>query len=453
MTTMPNLEIDLGRGLPASIDAERSVLGAILLDNRAFNEAAEYLKPEDFSLDSHRRVYARMVDLVESSRPIDLVLLVEEFRRQKELEAVGGAEYVAGLVDGVPDRPSISHYVHIVKEKAQLRGLIFAAQVAIARAVDGEKPTEIAGGLLQTVLDVEAQAQMNYALTGRDFMPEVLRELELQAQSGGLVGLPTGLDSLDTVTGGFRKGELIVLGALPGTGKTALACQIIVANAEAGNAVGAFSLEMSRWDLGKRFLSTVTSVTASKIRHPGHIRKEEWPTLATGAAEIADWPVWFDDSGSISIPELLARARLFITRMNVKLIVVDYLQLVRADARDIRERVGKVADALRQLAKAERIPVVLLSQLRRPQNVNDAPTIIDLKESGDIEAHAHVVLLLHVPTAADGKPTGEDTIIVAKNRNGAKGPVPVTFSPHKLRFYPRVAERYYESALGTEEQS
>jgi replicative DNA helicase len=284
-------------------------------------------------------------------------------------------------------------------------------------------------------------------------MPEVLRELELQAQSGGLVGLPTGLDSLDTVTGGFRKGELIVLGALPGTGKTALACQIIVANAEAGNAVGAFSLEMSRWDLGKRFLSTVTSVTASKIRHPGHIRKEEWPTLATGAAEIADWPVWFDDSGSISIPELLARARLFITRMNVKLIVVDYLQLVRADARDIRERVGKVADALRQLAKAERIPVVLLSQLRRPQNVNDAPTIIDLKESGDIEAHAHVVLLLHVPTAADGKPTGEDTIIVAKNRNGAKGPVPVTFSPHKLRFYPRVAERYYESALGTEEQS
>jgi replicative DNA helicase len=139
--------------------------------------------------------------------------------------------------------------------------------------------------------------------------------------------------------------------------------------------------------------------------------------------------------------------------MNVKLIVVDYLQLVLADARDIRERVGKVAEALRQLAKAERIPVVLLSQLRRPQNVNDAPTIIDLKESGDIEAHAHVVLLLHVPTAADGKPTGEDTVIVAKNRNGAKGPVPVTFSPHKLRFYPRVAERYYESAIGTEEQN
>jgi replicative DNA helicase len=275
------------------------------------------------------------------------------------------------------------------------------------------------------------------------FMPEVLRELEMEAQSGGLVGLSTGLDPLDLITGGLRKGELVVVGALPSAGKTALACQIITANAEARNAVGVFSLEMSRWDLGKRFLFAVTDVSASKIRHPGHIKKEEWPMLATGGAEIAEWPVWFDDSGTISVPELLARARLFITRMKAKLIVVDYLQLVRAEARDIRERVGMVADALRQLAKAERIPVVLLSQLRRPQNVNDAPTIIDLKESGDIEAHAHLVLLLHAPTASDGKPTGEDTIIVAKNRNGAKGPVPVAFSPHKLRFYPRAMEREY----------
>jgi replicative DNA helicase len=433
----PVLEMDLSRGLPASDQAERAILGAILLDSLAYNEAAEHLKPEDFCLDSHRRVFASMVDLAESSRPIDMIALVEELDRRKELEAVGGAAYIASLVDGVPDRPSIAYYVCIVQEKAQLRGLVSAAQAAIVRAMDGEKPADIAGGLLETVLDVEARSQMNRAITPREFMPEVLRELEMEAQSGGRVGLSSGVDPLDTVTGGFRKGELVVIGALPGAGKTGFACQIVAENAEAGNAVGVFSLEMSRWDLGKRFLSGVTAVSASKIRHPGHITKEEWPLLATGAAEIAHWPVWFDDSGTISVPELLARARLFITRMKAKLIVVDYLQLVRADARDIRERVGKVADALRQLAKSERIPVVLLSQLRRPQSVNDAPTIIDLKESGDIEAHAHVVLLLHAPTSPDGKPTGEDTIIIAKNRNGAKGPVPVTFSPHKLRFYPR----------------
>ncbi len=445
MTAAHVLEIELSRGLPASVGAEKSILGAILLDSRAFSEAAQHLKPSDFSLDSHRRIFACMADLAESSKPIDLVMLVEELDRRKELEAIGDVGYISGLVDGVPDRPSIEHYVCIVKQKAQLRGLISAAQVAIARALDGEQPAEVAGGLLQTVLDVEAQAQVNHALTGRDFMPEVLRELELQSQSGGLVGLPTGLDPLDLITGGLRKGELVVVGALPSAGKTALACQIVTANAEAGNAVGVFSLEMSRWDLGKRLLSAVTAVSASKIRHPGHIKKDEWSALATGAAVIAEWPVWFDDSGTISVPELLARARLFITRMKAKLIVVDYLQLVRAEARDIRERVGKVADALRQLAKAERIPIVLLSQLRRPQNVNDSPTIIDLKESGDIEAHAHLVLLLHAPTAPDGRPTGEDTIIVAKNRNGAKGPVPVVFSPHKLRFYPRTVDREYQT--------
>ena len=444
MTAAHVLEIDREQRLPASVEAERSILGAILLDNRAYTEAAQSLSPESFSLDAHRRLFRKMAEMVAATTPIDLVTLVDELHRRKELEAIGDAEYVAGLVDGVPDRPSIAHYIGIVKEKAQLRGLIFAARVAIERAVDGEKPTDIAGGLLQTVLDVESQSQQNHAVTPRDFMPEVLRELEIQAQAGGLVGLPTGLAPLDLVTGGLRGGELVVIGALPGAGKTALACQIVAANAEGGNHVGVFSLEMSRWDIGKRFLSSVTSVSASRIRHPGHITKDDWSQLATGAAELAGWPVWFDDGGTISIPELLARARLFITRMRVKLLVIDYLQLVRSDARDIRERVSKVADALRQLAKAERIPVVLLSQLRRPQNVNDTPTMIDLKESGDIEAHAHVVLLLHTPTGPDGKPTGEDSVIIGKNRNGAKGPVRVTFSPHKLRFYPRTTEHEYQ---------
>ena len=429
--------LELLRGLPASPDVERSILGAILMDNATYNQAAEHLQPGDFSLDSHRRVLGRMSEMKSADTPIDLVTLTEELERHHELEAVGGVGYVAGLIDGLPDRPNIAHYVQIVKEKSRLRGLIHAAQAAIARAVDCDKASDIAGALLETVLNVEAQSQMSHAISPRDFMPEVLSELEAQAQSGGLVGLPFGLDSLDVLTGGSRRGELVVIGGLPGACKTALACQMVEANAKAGNPVGVFSLEMSRWDIGKRFLSGVTAVSAQKIRNPQFISKDEWSSLAQGAAEIADWPVWFDDSGTITIPEMLARARLFISRMKAKLIVVDYLQLVRADAKEIRERVGKVADALRQLAKAERIPVVLLSQLRRPQNVNDAPTMCDLKESGDIEAHAHVVLLLHTPTGDDGRPTGLDTIIVGKNRNGSRGPLPVMFHQHKLRFYPR----------------
>jgi replicative DNA helicase len=450
MTAARVLEIE-SLTMPASEEAERAILGAILLDPRAYTEAAEWLAADDFFFDSHRRIYRRVSEMVSADVAVDFVTLPEELARHGELETVGGRATITSLTDGLPRRASIAHYVQIVKEKAQLRGLIHAANAAIRQAADGDKPTDIAGGLLETVLDVEAKAQQSHAVTPREFMPEVLHELELQAQAGGLVGLPTGLDPLDLVTGGLRRGELVVVGAQPGGGKTALACQIISANAEAGNPVGVFSLEMSRWDLGRRFLSAVTPVNASKIRHPGHITREEWLKLATGTAEIAQWSAWFDDSGTITVPELLARARMFISRMKVKLILVDYLQIVRAQAKEIRERVGKVADALRQLAKVERIPVVLLSQLRRPQNLNDEPTMIDLKESGDIEAHAHIVLLLHTPLAADGKPTGEDSIIIGKNRNGARGSIPVMFSPHKLRFYAReTALREYQPDMSQE---
>jgi replicative DNA helicase len=425
------------RALPANVEAEKSILGAILLDNRANVEAAQSLSENDFSLDAHRRIFGAMSDLMSANTPIDIVTLGEELDERKVLEAIGGAAYVSSLLDGVPDRPSIAHYVQIVKKKSLLRGLIRAAEVSVARACDGDEPAEVASTLLKAVLDVETETRGSNLVLARDFMPEVLRELEKQAQSGGLVGLPTGLDPLDVVTGGLRPGELVVIGALPSAGKTALASQILAANATAGHHVGVFSIEMSRWDLGKRLLSLVTPVRASKIRHPNNLTNEDWRALAEGAAEVAGWRVWYDDSGTISIPRLLASARLLITRMKVKLIVVDYLQLAQAEGRNIRERVGNVADALRQLAKGERVPVVLLSQLRRPQSVNDVPTLIDLKESGDIEAHAHLVLLLHTPVGPNGLPTGQDTIIVAKNRNGAKGPIPVTLNLKDLRFYPR----------------
>src|SRR5690348_13165246 len=187
MSTAPALEME-SAALPANEEAERSILGAILLDPSAYTEAAQSLSPDDFSLDSHRRIYARMVQMVEASRPIDTVTLTEELARRHEIEAVGGVAYLSGLMDGLPRRRSILHHARIVREKAQLRGLIGAANTAIARAMDGDTPTEIVSSLLQTVLDVEAQAQQSHAVAPKEFMPEVLHELELQAQAGGLVG-------------------------------------------------------------------------------------------------------------------------------------------------------------------------------------------------------------------------------------------------------------------------
>jgi replicative DNA helicase len=419
-----------------SIDAERAVLGSILTDGALWDDAARSISVQDFSLDSHRRIFSCLESMAAAGEAIDLITVTMQLDRRRELQSVGDAGYLASLLDGVLPQNCRS-YAKRVKQAAQTRALVAAARLAISRADDGESAVDISSGLIESCLDVEAQSHGPRDVTLRQIMPEVLRELEAQSEAGGLVGLPTGIDTLDETTGGFRKGELIVIGALPGAGKTALAVQIIAANAEARTPQAVFSLEMSRWDIGKRFLAAVTPVSASKIRHPRFVKAEEWKLLANGAARCSGWPLWLDDSGSLHITELLSRARLLIRRHGAKLIVVDYLQLVRADARDIRERVSKVADALRQLAKAEQVPVVLLSQLRRPQNVNDPPTLIDLKESGDIEAHAHVVFLLHCPTGPDGNPTGEDTLIVGKNRNGARGPVPLTFSPHKLQFYPR----------------
>jgi len=420
---------------PQNSDLERTVLGLIILDNRHFQNAAA-LQPEDFSDYSNRMIFRRMGDLVSQNQPIDLATLADELQARRELDSVGGVEWLARLIDGVPDQPNIEHYIKRLKGHSNRRKLIAAAELVITQANDGCPLSDISAKFTQSTLAIESGTQQTIS-TPSDFMPEVLRELEQQSLAGGLVGLSTGIDSLDTLTGGLRAGELTVVGALAGVGKTALATQMLAANASAGIPCGFFSVEMSRWDVGKRFLPALTKLTSRKIRHPNLIAKDEWGELAAGAAQAGGWPLWVDDSGSLTLSDLLARARLFISRMGVKLLVVDYLQLIRAEGRDLRERVGAIADALRQLAKAERIPIVLLSQLRRPQNVNDPPTMSELKESSDIEYHAFVVLLIHSPLAPDGSPTGQDVIIIGKNRNGLRGPIPVLFDSRTLRFYPR----------------
>lgn len=371
-----------------------------------------------------------------------MITLIEELDRAGDLARVGDVGYVSGLFDGVPDRPSIQHYIGIVKDHAHRRKLTRASDSTIARLNDGDPTRDVAAGMLETVLDIEEQSNRSRVLTPKDFMADVLRDLECQAASDGLIGLPTGLSCLDEVTGGLRAGELVVIGARPGAGKSALAAQIAMANVQVGNPVGFFSLEMSHRDLGRRFLAAVSSVESYRIRDPQLIGKKkddsaQWRSLASAAGKIVEWPLFIDDNGSSDIHQIVARSKMLISRNKAKVIIVDYLQLVRADIADIRTRVGHVADQLRILAKTEQVSVVLLSQLRRPQNVNDEPTLIDLKESGDIEAHAHIVLLIHSPLGPDLRPSGEQKMIVAKNRNGMRGAELVTFSESKLMFFPR----------------
>jgi replicative DNA helicase len=366
------------REMPACLDSERSTLGAILLNGSCYAEAAHQLKADDFFLDSHRRIFRIITRLANAGEAIDLITVTVALRDARELEAIGGHEYVSSLIDGVPDGPTISAYARRVKEKALARRLIYAANAAAARAMDGEPARDIAASLMESVLDVGADSQRKHLTGLRELMPEVLRELETESHAGTMVGLPSGLSALDRMTGGFRRGELIVIGALPGRGKTAFGCQIVAANAEAKTATGIFSAEMSRSDIGRRLLSAVGPVSALKIRNPQMLASQEWPKLAESAAEIGNWPAWLDDTGNLSVADLVTRAKVLVSRKGIKLLIVDHLQLVQAESRDVRDRVSKVAEACRQIAKSEQIVVVLLSQLRRPQNSNDIPTMLDL---------------------------------------------------------------------------
>src|SRR3984957_15036648 len=267
LNIVATLETSIGR-MPANIEAERSILGAVLLDNQSFNDAAEHLKPEDFSIDSHRRIYSRMMELAESSRPIDIITLVEELEQKKDLQAVGDVGYISGLLDGVPDRPSIEHYVRIVRDKAILRGLISVSNTAIAKA---SEQADDADDILN-----EAEASI-FALSEKRIGQGFQRIRDTIRDSGGIdafmqrgqriTGLETHFTDLDEMTSGFQKSDLVILAARPSMGKTSFAMNIAEnAAIDDKKTVGIFSLEMSKEDLLQRLLSSRAIIDAHQLR-------------------------------------------------------------------------------------------------------------------------------------------------------------------------------------------
>ena len=426
------------------VDAERTVLGCAMLDTTALYRILPLLRSADFSLDSHRKIYHAVAELAEAGDPVDTMTVTDALTEKGQLEQVGGVSYLTNLDEQVTSSlaslTNVEHYAEKILDKSRRRQARAVGARLTSATEDISVSTDECLQLVQeSLLQIEASSGRTTARHVRDFMPDVLRELETQSQNQGLVGMATGIPSLDVATGGIRPGELWTIGALPGKGKTALAVQIVLGNGAVQTPTLAFSLEMQDLEIGKRFLAAKSSCPAMQIRNPQTIRRDRWPELLESAAEIAECPIYVDDRGSLKIQELLASARLCIRRHGVKLIVVDYLRLVDAPGRELRDRVGYVANALRQLAKSERVGVVLLSQLRRPEGgINARPTMLDLKESGDIEAHSHVVLLPYLPVTNDGRPTLEDELlIIGKNRNGGVGSLPVYFDEKRLQFFDR----------------
>jgi replicative DNA helicase len=424
------------RGMPASPEAEKAILGAIILENDLAVDAMVKLPESHFYLDTHRKIYRAVCDLSDTGKPIDVYAIAEELSRRKELESVGGVAYLSTLTDGVPRRSSIDFYIRSVRDKAILRSIVHAGTGAVTRAVDASDPAdEILGDLEAQLLELRAERAQRSEVHISGFIAESANRLH-ESEKRDLVGFTTGLGCIDNATTGVRPGELWIIGALPGRGKTAFGMQIATTNAALGNPTMFFSLEMSRDQLGDRILCAESHVPSFKIRKRW-LNESEKRSIREAAGRSCEWSLYVDDSADLTDRELMARAKLAIRRYGVKLIVVDYLRLLKCPGRELRERVGEAANTLRKLAKQENVAVVGLSQLKRPENINDRPSMIDLKESGDIEAHAHTVLLLYQPQDGKGEFTREDEIIIGKQRNGPLGSEPVRFNKDLLQFEPR----------------
>lgn len=425
--------------MPQNQDAERAILGSILCTNDVIYGAASRLEPSDFTLDSHKRIFAELLEMSNSGTGIDSATLCNHLGNKKLIESCGGVHYISSLTEGLPRRDNINPFIEQVKKISGLRKIIHACTSGIAAASErSADPEECYGAVNEALLRVVADSRPEEVTKLSDLLGPTLVELEhLAKYTGAIVGLSTGVPELDRATTGVRAGELWIVGGRPGDGKSSLGKQAAVANVRQGIPTLMFSKEMTGTEVTKGLIASESKVGSLRIRDPRRLQKEHWSSVIDSLSTMADWPLYIDESSGLDIRQLTARAKLYIKRKGVRLIVVDYLQLISGPGKDNMARVGNVANQLRQLAKDTQVPILCLSQLSRPRdkNLNERPNMLHLKESGDIEAHAHVVLLLYRPrNEGDNSFTGQDEIILGKQRNGPIGTSCVQFNGHNLSF-------------------
>lgn len=439
----------LEKPLPSNVEAEKIVLGSILLDNSHISEAIELLKPEDFYSPFHRQIFRAMIELFQIGERIDAILVSEKLKRENLLERLGGLSAIVGLTNGLHHLPSISRYAKIVRDKALVRRLISSCNQIISEALSEEGTTE-------EVLDKAEQAifALSQERTTQGFAhiklvaEELLVKLEEYAQNKihALTGLATGFRDLDELTSGLQKSDLIIVAARPGMGKTAFALTIAENAALYENAIVAiFSLEMSKEQLVMRILSSEARVNAHKFR-TGFLSREEWKRIAQAIGRLSETKIFIDDTPAISVLEMRAKARrLMSEQKGLDLIIVDYLQLMRSSQRHESRQyeVSQISRELKSMAKELNVPVIAISQLSRaPESRNPPrPQMSDLRDSGSIEQDADVVIFIYreeyYRKTEDNEGLAE--VIVAKQRNGPTGSVKMVFLKDFTRF-----ENYYK---------
>jgi len=441
----------LQRVPPHSIEAEACVLGSMILHAPCIDVVVQILRPEHFYRPAHQLIYQALVEMRQEAKPIDLVVLREELQRRKQLEQVGGVEYLVALAEGVPNAANAEYYSRVVRDRATLRELIVAGTDIVRTAYESnEEAASIIDQAEQRVFKIASDRIGEQAVALSSLLQNTFETL-LAEEGKGITGLASGYQQLDELTSGFQKGEMIILAARPSMGKTSLLLNLAEhMSAVDGIPVAIFSLEMSKQQLAQRLLASYSRYDLRQMRR-GMISPEDWDRLKLAAGDLERAPIFIDDSPRLTVLELRAKARRLKAAHDIQCVFIDYLQLMtfagRADSR--YEQITEISHGLKALARELEIPVIAAAQLNRgpADRPTHRPLMSDLRESGAIEQDADVVTLLHNEDYyhqgdPNYTPTGLTELIVAKQRNGPTGIVKFVFLKACTRFEAAAPDGY-----------
>lgn len=434
------------RTLPHNLEAERSVLGAILLHNDTFNTAIETIDANDFYRDAHRRIFDKMVRLAERGNAIDLVTLKEELTRASELDEVGGPAYISALVDGVPRSSNVEHYARIIKEKSTLRNLIYSANKIITTAYDADEDADTILDQAESAIFAIADGKVRDGFVSLKQLAEgSLDTIEKLASKKELVtGVPTGFTDLDEMTSGLQPGDIVIVAARPSMGKTSLVINMAQhVGTKTDKTVGIFSLEMSKEQLFLRMLTGEARIDAHRLRG-GFLGDRDWGKLSQALGTLSEAKIYIDDTPSIGVLEMRAKCRRLQAEHGLHMIIIDYVQLMQGRGRFENRslELASISRSLKGLAKELGVPILVLSQLSRAseQRSDHRPQMSDLRESGALEQDADVIIFIYREdqyadkNAPPTESTGTAELIIAKQRNGPTGVVKLAFIREFTRF-------------------
>jgi replicative DNA helicase len=429
------------RSLPQAAEAELSLLGALLIDSDVLNKILEILQAGDFYKPAHQKIYAAVLALFQKGEPFDVISLGNQLQTRGELEDIGGTPYLAKLAASVASSANTVHYAKIIREKAMLRHAIHVATDIVEQGYVGCEDVELfLDGAEKNLFEISERNIRQSFSPVREIVKDSIKAIEhLYENKTAVTGMSTGFKKLNELTSGFQPSDLVIIAGRPSMGKTAFALNVALnAAQESGLAVAIFSLEMSKEQLVQRMLCSEARVDSSKLRG-GYLRENDWPKLLKAANTLSQSALFIDDTPAISILEVRAKTRRLKKEQKLGMVVVDYLQLMRSDNSESREReVSDISRSLKALAKELRVPVVALSQLNRgvESRIEKRPQLADLRESGSIEQDADVIAFIYREEVynRDTPDQGTAEIILGKQRNGPIGTVKLKFFTEYTRF-------------------